>query len=94
MTGRVQTNRNPATGVRPAAGTRKAGELHVNLADLQLSVIDAGQTPRDMLAVRFFSTTAGYASGVFVVNSGALYVSNTTVTPGPFNPAQWTRIGP
>lgn len=94
MTNRVQTNRSFATGVVPAAGARKPGELYANLADMQFGVIDAGQTPRNMLAVTFFNTTAGYAAGAFVVTTGKLYVSNGPVTPGPFNPAQWTKIGP
>jgi hypothetical protein len=91
---RVQTNRAPATGARPTAGTRKPGELYTNFADLQLGVIDAGQAPRDLLAVCFFSPTASYPTGAFVVNSGALYVSNTTVAQGAFNLTQWTKIGP
>jgi hypothetical protein len=91
---RVQTNRNFATGVKPGAGTRKSGELYVNPVDLQMGVIDASQTPQDLLAVRFFSSTASYAGGVFVVNAGALYVSSGPISPGAFNPTQWTKIGP
>ena len=93
-TRRVQTNRSASTGVEPAVGTRKVGELYVNLADRQMGVIDATQTPQNLLAVTFFVSTAGYALGSFVVNAGTLYVSNTLVAPGAFNPAQWTRIGP
>jgi len=91
---RVQSSRAPATGVRPTAGTHKPGVLYTNFADLQLGVIDAAQAPHDLLAVRFFSAAAGYAIGAFVVNAGALYVANTTVAPGAFNPSQWTKIGP
>jgi hypothetical protein len=91
---RVQTNRSFATGVKPGAGTRKPGELYVNPVDLQMGVIDASQTPQDLIAVRFFSTSASYLVGVFVINAGALYVSNAPVSPGAFNATQWTRIGP
>jgi hypothetical protein len=90
MTNRVQTNRSFVTGVRPSAGARKPGELYTNIPDLQISVIDEGRNPTDLLAVRFFSPAASYPVGAFVVHSGAFYVSNTPVTPGAFNPAQWT----
>jgi hypothetical protein len=91
---RVQTNRNTITGVIPSVGARKPGELYTNFADLQLGLIDASQTPQDLLAVRFFSPTASYAGGVFVVHAGALYVSSGPIVSGAFNPTQWTRIGP
>jgi hypothetical protein len=91
---RVQTNRNTTTGVIPSTGTRKPGELYVNIPDLQIGLIDASQTPQNLLAVRFFSPSASYAGGVFVVNAGALYVSNTPISPGAFNLTQWTKIGP
>jgi hypothetical protein len=87
---RVQTNR----GAKPAAGTRKPGELYVDPVALQLGVIDVTQTPQDLLAVRFFSPSASYAFGVFVVYGGALYVSNNSIIPGSFDPLQWTKIGP
>lgn len=93
-TTRVQANRSTTAGARPAAGARKTGELYVNLAELQLSVSDASKNPVDVLAVTFFSPTASYAVGRFVVNAGVLYVSNATVSPGAFNATQWTRIGP
>jgi flagella basal body P-ring formation protein FlgA len=86
---RVQTNRSAVT-----AGTRKPGELYVSIPNLQLGLIDASQTPNDLLAVRFFSPNASYPVGVFVVANGTLYVSNTSISPGAFNPAQWTKIGP
>lgn len=91
---RVQTNRNATSGATPVAGTRKPGELFVNFPDMQLGVIDPTQTPQNLLAVRFFSATAVYPVGAFVVNAGALYVSNSSVSPGAFNATQWTKIGP
>jgi hypothetical protein len=91
---RVQTNRNTASGAVPSTGTRKPGELYVNIPDLQIGLIDGGQTPQNLLAVRFFSNVASYPGGAFVVNGGALYVSNTPILPGAFDPAQWTKIGP
>jgi hypothetical protein len=88
---RVQTNRFFATGARPPTGQRKPGELYLNAPDLQLGLIDAAQTPQDLLAIRFFSPLASYPVGAFVVYSGGLFVSNTVVSPGSFNPAQWTE---
>jgi hypothetical protein len=91
---RVQTNRFFATGARPSTGQRKPGELYLNAPELQLGLIDAAQIPQDLLAVRFFSASAAYPVGAFVVNAGNLYVSNTPVSPGAFNVSQWTKIGP
>jgi hypothetical protein len=91
---RVQTNRFFAAGARPPAASRKPGELYLNAPELQLGLVDASQTPQDLLAVRFFSPTAAYSTGVFIVNAGILYVSNTSVPAGAFNVSQWTKIGP
>ena len=91
---RVQTNRFFAAGARPPASSRKPGELYLNAPELQIGLIDASQTPQDLLAVRFFSPSAAYTAGSFVVNAGILYVSNTSAPAGAFNPAQWTRNGP
>jgi hypothetical protein len=92
MTNRVQVFRTPTTGVAPAAGTRLSGELWVNFADLQLGVIDASKNAQKLVAVRYFSATANYAAGDFVIQAGVLYVAKGAVTAGAFNATQWTKV--
>ena len=45
-----------------------------------------------MIAVRFFSTSANYAAGDFVVQAGGIWVANTSITAGAFNPSQWREL--
>jgi hypothetical protein len=87
---RIQTLRSSTPGARPAG--RQPGELYVNWPDLQLGVVDSTSAPVDLIAVRYFSTLTAYAVGDFVIQVGALYVANSVVAPGPFNPAQWTAM--
>jgi hypothetical protein len=56
-------------------------------------VIDSTAAALDLVGVRFFSTTANYATGDHVIQAGALYKATQAVTAGAFNPAQWTPIG-
>jgi hypothetical protein len=92
MTTRVQTLRSSTTGAVPAAGTRSPGELWTNFPDLQIGVIDAAKNPQKLVGVRYFSTTANYVSGDFVIQAGKLYVATTNVTAGAFNSGQWSQI--
>jgi hypothetical protein len=92
VTTRLQVLRSSTTGNLPAAGARLPGELWTNFPDLQLGVIDAARNAQKLVAVRYFSTTANYAAGDFVVQAGVLYVAKGAVTAGAFNPAQWTQI--
>lgn len=89
---RVQTFRSIVTGVVPATGARQPGELWVNLADLQLGAIDESKVAQKITAVRYFSITANYAAGDFVIQGGNLYVANAAITAGAFNPTQWTAV--
>ena len=91
MTNRVQTQHSSSTGVRPTG--RKPGELYVNLADMQYGVIDPTGTPKDLGAIRLFSTTANYAIGDFVVQGGVLYYAKVAVTASAFDSTEWTIIG-
>jgi hypothetical protein len=63
-----------------------------NFPDLQLGVIDASRNAQKLIAVRYFSTTANYAVGDFVVQAGALYVATAVVAPGAFNAANWSKM--
>jgi hypothetical protein len=85
---RIQTLRSSTPGARPVG--RQPGELFVNWPDLALGVVDSTSTPVDLIAVRYFSPLTSYAIGEFVVQAGELYRALQAVTPGPFNPAQWT----
>jgi hypothetical protein len=91
MTTRVQVQRPTATGVRPTG--RRPGEFYVNFADMQFGVINTSGTAQDLGAVRFFSTTANYATGAFVIQAGVLYFAKSAITAGAFNASQWTAVG-
>jgi hypothetical protein len=58
-----------------------------------LGVINASSANQDLIPVTFFSTTANYSVGNFVVQAGQLYRATQAVTAGAFNPAQWTQVG-
>jgi len=85
-----QILRSSTAGGRPAA--KLAGEPWVNHADLQFGVHD-GTAARDLVAVRFHSTTAVYAIGDFVVQAGGLYRCIAPTVAGAFVPANWEAVG-
>jgi hypothetical protein len=87
---RIQTQRSAITGAVPVG--RFPGELYTNWADLQLGVINASNTPIDLIAVRFFSSTAAYNLGDFVIFNGDLWCAIGPVAPGPFAPNQWAVL--
>jgi hypothetical protein len=91
MTGRVQTLRSNVTGSRPTG--RQPGELYVNWADGQIGVINSTSGAQDFVGVRFFSTTANYNIGDFVVQGGQLYRAVAASNGGAFLPANWAQIG-
>ena len=90
MTGRVQTLRSNVTGNRPTG--RQPGELYVNWADSQIGVVNGSNAAQDFVGVRFFNTLAAYNIGDFVVNGGQVYRATAAITPGTFNPAQWSQV--
>ena len=92
MTTRGQVLRSSTPGQKPAAGTRLPGEIWTTFPDKQLGIIDASKTAQPMIAVRFFSTSANYVSGDFVVQAGGIWVANTSITAGAFNPSQWREL--
>jgi hypothetical protein len=90
-----QTLRSAVTRRRPAAGTRKAGELFINMADRQIGYIDDQQKAVDLLPVTTFSAAATYAINDIVANDGLLYQAKVAVAaPGPWDPAAWKKITP
>ena len=92
MTTRGQFLRSSTPGQKPAAGSRQPGEMWLNFADKQIGLIDTAKTAQPMIAVRFFSTAANYASGDFVVQAGGIWVAKSAVTAGAFNPTQWSEL--
>jgi len=93
MVQRVQSIRSSIAGNRPPAGTRQPGELYTNWPDNAFGVINAAQSPVDLLAVRFFSALASYNIGDFVQQGGQLYQANAAITPAAFNATQWNKVG-
>ena len=91
MTNRVQTIRSNVSGGRPTG--RPPGELYVNWADGQIGAINSTNAAQDLIPVRFFSTTANYVVGDFVVQTGQLYRAVAPSTLGAFKPANWNQIG-
>ena len=92
MTGRVQTLRSNIAGNRPPGG-HQPGELYVNWADSQIGVVNSTGANQDFVAVRFFSTSATYAIGDFVIQGGQLYRAIAASSIGAFTPANWSLIG-
>lgn len=92
MTNRVQTLRSSTPGQLPPAGQRQPGELWVNFPDQALGYIDPAQNPQKLLPVRFFSTTASYLTGDYVVQGGTLYRAKASVPAGAFNAANWDAV--
>ena len=92
MTTRGQNLRSSTSGNQPAAGTRQPGEIWMTFPDIQLGYIDASRNAQKLIAVRFFSTLANYATGDFVIQAGKLYFAKAAITAGAFNATQWTQI--
>jgi hypothetical protein len=88
---RVQPSRSNVTGQRAVTG-RLPGELYTNWADRQIGVVSPTAAAMDLVAARYFSTTANYAIGDHVVQGGLMYRAIAAVTAGAFNPAQWTQL--
>lgn len=68
------------------------GILYTNFADQQIGVMDAAGDPMDLVAVRFFRTTAEYIVGEMVHHNASIYKCVTPTGPGAFTAAHWTNI--
>jgi hypothetical protein len=91
MPNQVQTLKSNVSGNRPSG--RLPGELYVNWADSQLGAVNSTNNPQDLIGVRFFSATANYNIGDFIVEGGQLYRAAQAITAGAFNATQWTPVG-
>ena len=90
-TNALKIQRSGVGGSRPTG--RAYGEPYANFVDNQFGVVNSSGAAQDFLGTTIFSTTASYTSGGAIVNnSGRLYRSLAAVTPGAFNPAQWTPL--
>ena len=90
MTQRTQFDRAYTTGVEVSA-PQPEGTPFVNFPDRRLQV--QGPTgPIDLLAIRPFSEDGSYAVGDVVVRAGGIYAANSIVSPGAFDPADWTSL--
>jgi hypothetical protein len=90
-----QTLRSAVSKRRPADGTRKAGELFINMADRQIGYIDDQQKAQDLLPVTTFSAAATYAINDIVAKDGLLYQAKADIAaPGPWDAAAWKKITP
>jgi hypothetical protein len=89
MVSKVRTHRSNTAGSRPAANSRRSGELYINLADRQIGFFDESEVPRDAIPIRFYTDTAVYAAGDFVVRNGTLLKSKADLSPKAFDLADW-----
>jgi hypothetical protein len=92
MTSILKVLRSAIFGNRPAVGAQQEGVPYVNFADKQFGVVDSSQTPRDLVGVPFFSTTANYNAGQPINYLGNLYVALVNVTAGAWNATQWSLV--
>ena len=60
--------------------------------DLQLGVIDASKNAQKLVAVRYFSATANYATGDLVAQNGAVWSANGPVSASAFQASQWMKL--
>jgi hypothetical protein len=89
MTARIQTQRLQGVGQLPPNGARPFGELWLNVPDRRLGMIDPTQAPIDLLPIRAYAPSAGYAAGDFVVNAGQLLQAKAAIVPKPFAATDW-----
>jgi hypothetical protein len=85
----IQILRSPTAGNRPPVGTA-AGSPYINFADGQFGVFNAA--PVDLLAVRFWLSTATYAVNDVVLSAGDLYVCVTANTNSPPPSVNWAPV--
>jgi len=64
-----------------------AVDSQVHLNQTNITAVQAN------IGVTVFSTTQSYVAGNAVNYQGLLYIANTAVAPGAFNPAQWNQVG-
>jgi hypothetical protein len=91
MTSRIQHRRSLVAGAALPNLPMLAGELALNLPDLQLFTTTAG-TPAALLGVRAFAATAKYAAKDVMAMTGNLYAAKVAVGPKAFSAADWDLL--
>jgi hypothetical protein len=86
----IKILRSPTAGNRPLPATT-AGEPYVNFAENQFGVWNAAAV--DLLAVRFWISTAPYVVGDHVLSAGNLYRCITAHTNSAPPSANWAALG-
>lgn len=84
--------RSVVPGKRPNKAATIRGMPFVNYSDKQFGFMSVDGDPDSLIAVRFFSDKAQYATNDVVVYSGNIYRANTAIVPGPWNAAQWDVV--
>jgi hypothetical protein len=90
MTQPIRILRSSTVGHRPPAGTPD-GSPYVNFGENQFGVNNAG-TNVDLLGIPKFSPNVVYQPSTAIVYQGTIYIANTTVPAGAFNPAAWSLL--
>ncbi len=93
MVTQVQSLRSNVARARPSVGSQAPGVIYVNWPDKQIGVIDAAQSPLDLLAIRFYSSATVYQPGDLVIEGGKIYRALEVAGPEAFTPSKWTEIG-
>lgn len=88
---RIRQHRSVIPNTRPA--TPYEGQLYVNFADMQLGVVNNGNTPVDLIPIRFHSPLTAYAVGEIVVQSTKLWRAVVANGPKIFDQADWEEAG-
>jgi len=86
----IKILRSSTTTSRPVGNDE--GEPYVNMADMQLGVVDNTGAAVDFLAITKFSATANYSIGDIVVQGGYIRKANKAITAGAFNAADWDNL--
>jgi hypothetical protein len=88
----VQLRRSGVPGKIPVQGDLLAGELGINLADLQLLVGDGARTAQPLLIPTRFSVNARYLPGQMAILDARILVCTVATGPGAFaGGAAWTE---
>jgi hypothetical protein len=85
----IRILRSITAGNRPPAATTQ-GEPYINFSDMQFGVYNAA--PVDLLAVRFWASTANYVPNDVVLSAGELFVCVTANTNSPPPSVNWTPV--
>lgn len=86
----LQILRSLTAGKRPTGALY--GEPYINFGDNQFGVFDSGNNPRDLLGFPPFSTAATYPAGVGCFYNGIPYIALVNISPGSWNPSQWSPV--